>query len=270
MTHRRFTYSYNDTSAHYDIWFTSDDDTLDTIVFLGVAQIDRLPKWVAESCPPRTAVVQGAPYWHAASDGSDLTAYMLGYTTDVVKNIQASYAFKAVDVVAESQAAPAVIKYFADRQRHLLLNKLVLLQPLGLNPQAFSGTGAQRITTLKSRITKNARHQLVSLILDSRLRYNHRLLHTVANLRNPKVKAQYDSGLKHSALTDLQQLTEAGASITIICGAHDKIFPPDEIAASLKEVAIDVPIISVPGVPHSPLATRQGLKLLAAAFSVSQ
>lgn len=267
MKRRQFTYLYQGKPIDYSVWFTSNDKTMNTIVFLGTVQIDKLPEWVARACPPGTAIVQGAPYWHTKPDGSDIPDFMIGYTKSALKEIAAHHTISSLNVLADSQAVPAVIRIFTLKQYAPTLKSLVLLQPLGLNPNAFRGTENERIAILKRRVARNAYHQIPSLVFDSRLRYNHRLLNKVASLRNPRVKAQYSSGLEHSALPDLKKLTELGAKVTIVCGAKDKMFPADEIESSLKQEGIAIPMVSVRSVPHSPLATKQGLKLLNAAFS---
>lgn len=90
----------------------------------------------------------------------------------------------------------------------------------------------------------------------------------MTSFRDPKVKAQYNSGLKHNALPDLRKLLSLNKEITIICGAEDELFPAHEIEASLKREVLKVPVKKVSGVPHSPLATKQGNKLLQKAFSL--
>lgn len=267
MKRRQFTYLYQGKPIDYSVWLTSNDKTINTIVFLGTVQIDKLPEWVAQACPPKTAIVQGGPYWHAKPDGSDIPDFMIGYTKSALKEIESQYTISSLNIIADSQAVAAVIRIFTLKQYFPTLKSLVLLQPLGLNPNAFKGPENERIATLKRRVARNAYHQIPSLMFDSRLRYNHRLLGKIASLRDTRVRAQYSSGLGHSALPDLKKLTKLGASVTIICGAKDKMFPADEIEPSLKQEGIAIPVVSVHSVPHSPLATKQGLKLLNAAFS---
>lgn len=267
MIERKFVYKYDNKQIEYSVWFTSDSKALDTLVFLGTVQIDKIPKWVAESCPPQTAIVQGAPHWHAKDDGSDLPDYMFGFSESALRSLGKDYAFNSLNVIAESQAVPTVIRLFLLDEFSPHLRGAIFLQPLGCNPKIFAGTDQDRMEQLKIRVAKNASHQLTSLLIDSRLRYNYRLLSKTVSFGDPKSIAQYSSGLKYNSLPELKHLLRQGKKITIICGAKDKIFLADEIRTSLKDAGLKVPVQTIKGVPHSPLATKQGMKLLKAAFS---
>jgi hypothetical protein len=86
-------------------------------------------------------------------------------------------------------------------------------------------------------------------------------------LRSPKARAQCSSGLKHDAVSNLKRLLSFHEDVTIICGANDKVFPAAEIISTLQKNKINIPVRAIKGVPHSPLATRYGRKLLKAALS---
>ncbi len=268
MVQKEFTYSYNGKKIPFTVWLTEDSGALDTVVFLGTVQVGKLAEWVARDCPPRTAIVQGAPQWFAKEDGSDTAEFMYGFTESAFKSLQANYSFKSLHVIAESQAVPGVVLLFNMTEYKHCLKSAVLLQPLGFTANIFAGTDEQRLALFKKRIIKNAYHQLTGLLLDSRLRHNHRQLTKLTSFRDPQVKAQYNSGLKHDSLPELKQLLSHNSHVTIICGSNDKIFPPHEIKASLKLYGLKVPLLTVVGVPHSPPATKQGNKLMAKAFSL--
>lgn len=265
---RVFTYRYQGEQIKYKIWFTSNSDTIKLVVFLGTVQIKKLPEWVAEACPPNTAIVQGAPHWYAKEDGSDMPDYMLGYTKSVLDSLKTHYSLKLLGVVAESQAAPAVIRLSTADIYHSYFKDLVLIQPLGLNSDVFNTELDGGIKLFRRRIIQNMYHQAGSLMHDKRLRYNHRLLRRMANFSDTKTREQYASGLRHSALDDLKQLAQFGNNVTIICGANDRLFPAKEIRARLGWQDISTPILEVKGVPHSPLASKQGIKLLRASLSM--
>jgi pimeloyl-ACP methyl ester carboxylesterase len=267
MIQRTFTYNYDNKNIDYSVWFTSDSESVDTVIFLGTVQIDKIPEWVAEACPPRTAIVQGSPHWHAKEDGSDLPEYMFGFSESALRSIGTRYHFDSLNVIAESQAVPTVIRLFVLDEFSSRLTRAVFLQPLGFNADIFAGSDQKRMAELKKRVAKNASHQLSSLLLDSRLRYNHRLLSKTVSFGDPKSKAQYSSGLKYNSLPELNQLLQRGKKVTIICGAKDKIFPAEEIRQHLAATGIELPVLEVKGAPHSPLATKLGMNLLKAALS---
>lgn len=268
MIQRTFTYNYHKKHIDYSVWFTSDVKELDTVVFLGTVQIDKIPKWVAEACPPRTAIVQGAPHWHAKDDGSDTNEYMLGYSKSAMQTLATQYVFESLNIIAESQTVPGSIQLFLTDTYRTRLNRAVFLQPLGFNVATFAGTDEERLSVFKNRIIKNAYYQLTSLLLDGRLRYNHRLLGKTVSFRDPKAKAQYSSGLTYNALPELKQILLQGTEVTIICGEKDKLFPAEEIRKSLKDTDISLSVLEIKDVPHSPLATNHGMKLLRSALAI--
>lgn len=265
---QEFNFHYIGTNIPYSIWFTKGTDHIDTIIFLGTVQIGRLPAWVAENCPPNTAVVQGAPHWYAKKDGSDIPDYMFGFTQAVLADIASIYTLKHIAIMADSQAVPAVLRVCSDNNFRLYIDKLVLLQPLGLNVSAYKGDDDFAITLFKKRIYKNGRHQLGALIADAHLRYNNAMIMKTVNLRSAKTRAQYTSGLLHDSSYDLGRVVRNGTPVYILCGSNDKIFPPAEIQENLHENNLDIAVQTVPGIPHSPLATKHGAKLLTAAFKI--
>ncbi len=268
MHSKTYSYSYNSDTIPYTVWFSEDSKIIETIVFLGTVQIDSLPQWVVESCPPRTAVVQGAPHWFAKSDGSDIPTYMFNYTKEAFNGILADSKFKNLNIIADSQAVPGVVRLFSQTSYTHLIGYVVLLQPLGFNHSSFTGSDKQRLAIFRKRIIENARYQLIDLIKDRRLRYNHKLLSKMVKFGDPKARSQYSSGLAHDALPDLRRLVNYNKRVMILCGDKDKIFPPREIQDNLAKALVDVQVIIVKGIPHSPLATQKGLTLLRKAFKV--
>lgn len=268
MFQRDYTYEYNGRNIPFKIWFSDDSSIIDTVIFLGTVQVDKLTQWVAESSPPRTAIVQGAPHWFAKEDGSDIPSYMFNYTKDSFDSLTADFKLKGLNIIADSQAVPGVVQLFTQDNYKSYMKNMILLQPLGFNANSFAGTDDQRIDAFKSRIIKNAYHQLIGLLLDSRLRYNHRLLSKTVSFRDPKARAQYNSGLKYDSLPDLRALMKISKNIMIVCGEKDKIFTASEIMKNLQQANLSVEVVIVKNIPHSPLATRKGLVLLNKAFTL--
>lgn len=268
MLQRDHVYEYDGKRISYKVWLSSDSSTIDTVIFLGTVQVGKLAQWVAESSPPRTAVIQGAPHWFAKEDGSDIASYMLNYTKNSLDSLATDFELHGMNIIADSQAVPGVIQLFAQDNYKPYAKNIVLLQPLGFNADSFAGTDDQKIDTLKNRTIKNAYYQLADLLLDSRLRYNHRLLSKTVSFRDPKARAQYTSGLKYNSLPDLKDLVRTIENITIICGEKDKLFMANEIKNNLRQADISIEVVVVKNIPHSPLATRRGLVLLNKAFTL--
>ncbi len=267
MIKRNFTYGYHDTAIDYDVWLTSDDEQLDTIIFLGTVQIGKMPEWVAAKCPPRTAIVQGAPHWHAKDDGSDIPDFMLGYTGSALKSLLTDYTFGSLSIIAESHAAPGVAQLLATDTTYADVNNVVLLQPLGFSAMGYADTDEERMALFKKRLVHNACRQLPALLSDGRFRYSYRTITKVLDTRQPKTWAWYNSGLMHDILPNLKKVISRGCGVTVICGANDKLFPAHEVRAGLQGANIEVPVIEMSGVTHPPLGSRQGMKLLRAAFA---
>lgn len=266
MRSMQFSYRYEEQDIPYSIWFSDDSSSVENIVFLGTVQVGKLPEWVAKKCPPKTAIVQGAPHWYAKPDGSDIPSYMFGYSVASFQALLSVRDVRPSAVVADSQAAPGTILLFGRSEYKQYMSKLALVQPLGLTAHIYNGSDEDRMTLFKQRIIKNSYHQLTSLLTDSRLRYNYRMLSRFTGHSDPKTMAQYSSGLKHDSRTELKELLAINPSVSIISGSRDKIFPIAEIRQSLDMADIRLGIISVQGVPHSPLASRKGSKLLEKAF----
>jgi hypothetical protein len=269
MFRKEFLYRYDGRDIPYSVWVSDESTTINTIIFLGTVQIENLPKWVTEACPPRTAVVQGAPHWFAKEDGSDIPEYMFGYTEDAFRSIAETFRFENLSIIAESQAAPGVIQLFANKKyTPYNVKNIVLLQPLGFNVNSFCGTDTDRMDAFKKRIIKNSYHQLADLFLDSRLRYNHKLLNKTVQFNDSSTQAQYNSGLKWDSLPDARKLILMNQNVTIVCGEKDKIFMPSEIKGNLEKANIPIRVVMMKGIPHSPIATRKGLVLLEKAFAL--
>jgi hypothetical protein len=267
MLKKEFTYHYNGKTIPYDVWVTDNSGIIETIIFLGTVQIEKIPLWIAEKCPPKTAIVQGAPHWLAKDDGSDIPEYMLGYAKSVLESTLANFTVDKLHAIADSQSVPSVVKMFSLDKYSPYMQDMVLIQPLGLTKNIFDGTDYERIKLFKKRVLENICHQLIHLMIDGRLRYNYELIGKMIDFSNPKARAQYNSGLKLSSLDDLTQLYEINNKITIICGAKDKIFPANEIENNLKKYNLPIAIHKIKGVLHSPLATKQGVKLLVEALA---
>jgi len=254
----KFQCSYDSGSVPYSVWLSSASSPITTVVFLGTVQIGKLPAWIARHCPEGVAVVQGAPHWIAKEDGSDLSDFMRTFTEHAFKNVLNLDHENKMHVIVDSQATPNVLELLSQDDYIDTLESLVLVQPLGLNPQAFK---KDRVATFKKRVTKNLRHQLPFLVIDRKLLYNHRQILRMVGFANAKTNAQYNVGLMTDGARHLKKLCTSHIPITIICGRKDEIFPPHEIRANLLKNRLDIPVIVVKDAPHSPLPTKQGMRL---------
>ncbi len=260
---RSYSFKYGTARIAYDVWQTGPDVDPEAILFLGAGQVGLLAQWVAEHCPPGTLVVQGMPHW-LVSD-VDVITFAYTYIEKVISKLVPVHNLSKVNVLAESQAAAATTFVFANTRFRALLKDFVLIQPLGLNPAAYS-KASNPLTIFARRTAQNLKSQLPQFMFESRLRHNARQLSRIVNFRNPILRAHYESGLKSDLSPDLLTLHHTGHRIAVIIGTKDALFPPNEIAETLQKNGLAVPLFQLPAVPHSPLATRYGIWLLDTAF----
>lgn len=249
------------------VWLSPHTTRIDTLLMLGTVQVGKLAEWVATACPPGAIVVEGAPHWLAKADGSNIPQFMAEYSRQSLQFVLQAYKPKNLHVIAESQAVPGTLMTLRDASCRKHVSSITLLQPLGFNTAAFGQTDAQRIQTFKRRISQNMRHQIRALLSDSRLRYNHRQLLRTVDVKSAEALAQYASGLSYNAIPDLQYMHNKHVPVRIVCGHNDTIFRPAEIQNTITQNNIAITIAAIPGIPHSPLATRLGMSLLRAALA---
>lgn len=259
-------YAHEGSSVPYRIWHKDGDGTIPLVVFLGTIQIGALAEWVAELCPPNSFVIEGAPHWLGGDTEAEVAAFMFRYTQETFRAICDLYAVEHVNVIAESQAVPGVLKLFAEHEFGMLLNALSLVQPLGLNQAAFGGNSQERMDEFHRRLRKNLLHQIPALVTDGKLRHNHRLLYGTIKKDQQKHHKQYSSGLSYDALPSLCTICRIHQNIVIVCGEKDEIFPGEEVRDALSQHGLYLEVRKVHGVPHSPLATKWGQKLLSEAI----
>lgn len=260
-------YTYAGNTVSVPVWLSPITTFVHTVVLLGTVQVGKLAEWVAAACPPGTIVVEGAPHWLAKADGSDIPVFMAEYSRQSLQFVMQAYKPKKLHIIAESQAVPGTLMTLRGANYRKHVNAITLLQPLGFNTAAFGQTDIQRIQIFKRRISQNMRHQIRALLSDSRLRYNHRQLLRIVDMKSSEALAQYASGLRYDAIPDLQYVCNTHLPIRILCGSHDTIFRAAEIQKSITQNNIGITVISVPGIPHSPLSTRLGMSLLHAALA---
>lgn len=263
VTRAVLSFQYKGKPIDFEVWQTGSDRPT-AVLFLGAAQTGRLAEWVARHCPPSTIVVQGLPHWLV--DDEDISIFAIKYTQEAFRAVISHYKLQEASILVESQATPSVIKLFAVEDLKDHLGDLVLVQPLGLNHSIFS-SALDPFSLFLSRTAHNAKYQWRQL-LDRMFYSNARQLSRHLDLRDPMFRTHYTTGLQQDIALELKKLHDQGERrIAIICGANDKLFAPEEISRTLEQYNIDISIQQIPGIPHSPLTTRQGLKLLRTAFA---
>lgn len=265
IVHYQFIFDYRDKKIPFRVFLHQGTTVVRRILFLGTLQTPRLARRVASLCPADTIVVQGAPHWKADKSGTTIPDFMFRFTEAALNNILQHFTTPAkVALIAESQAAPAIIKLGVKQS----VAFITIMQPLGLNSQSFPGTLTQKSRKLTRRMRGNFTHQLVPLLRDANLRHNHTVLVALSAREALLGRAanQYGAGLAYDSLPDLKKVA---AKTHIILGEQDELFPPQEILPNLESHGIECASITiVPNAPHSPLSGKVGQGLLQRAFVI--
>jgi len=248
-------------SVPYSIYFNTPPRDVSHILVLGSGQDAKLPKMIASFLKHPTAVIQGLPHWHAEESSSDIESFTIEFAKQSI-NAARNKSKNKITLIAESQAAPGAV-FFA-QNNHIELKSLILVQPLGLNKESYANSNLPVIKEFEKRIKSNARLQVPSMISDWRLMYNYYVL--IKKRFNPVFKRKfakhYEIGLDSDISKPLRDIAEH-LGVHLIIGSQDKIFPPKEIQKTISNKKIKLASITiVDGVPHSPLASRDGKKLL--------
>lgn len=237
--------------------------SFDTILLLGSGQVEHVFHRVAQICPPNIAVVQGAPHWFIAEDNAN--NFMAIFVKQALDFLLAHSQTSQLHIIAESQAAPPTIFCCAQTEYVPRLSQLTLIQPLGLTHNYYQPR-RRVIKLFQRRVVKNMLHQFGSLLTDKHMRRNYRTVMKRVNFTNITIQRQFVHGLSVNSFSDLQQIHH-NRHIVIISGKQDALFPPRVIKQNLTKHQLPIPVIRVPRVAHSSLATRQGYRLLKIALA---
>ena len=243
--------------------FTSDDMSFDTILLLGSGQVEHVFHRVAQICPPNIAVVQGAPHWFITEDNAN--NFMAIFVKQALDFLLAHSQTSQLHIIAESQAAPPTIFCCAQPEYVPRLSQLTLIQPLGLTHNYYQ-PHRHVIKLFQRRVAKNMLRQFGSLLTDKHMRRNYRTVMKRVNFTNITTQRQFVHRLSVNSFSDLQQI-HYNRHIVIISGKQDALFPPRVIRQNLTKHQLPIPVIRVPRVAHSSLATRQGYRLLKIALA---
>lgn len=267
------TFLYNKEQIRFNFWTQKDTVTPDTIIFLGTAQVGKIPKWVAEAVPVGVVVVDGLPHWKAHPSGQDLKEFTINYTRTAFKAVFDTFNITSANIIASSQAVPGVI--WVARESLNKVRNIGLISPLGFTSEVFGESMEARIKKLKLRALKSLFQYSQSFLHDQRNIYIHFIL-LRAILQETEWGAsdrKYAAGLAYNLIEDtriiVEKLESRGNYLTIILGEKDKVFPPHEVLASLKAANLEkVRTVISPNLSHSSLAVRANRNALVEIISM--
>ncbi|MGB4758448.1 MAG: hypothetical protein WBP26_00135 [Candidatus Saccharimonadales bacterium] len=242
----------------------------DTIVFLGTAQINKIPLWVAQQCPPGTVVVQGFPHWLTKPDASDLGEAMLAHAKHALETIMQQFHVSRMHIVAESQAAPCVVWLAGQLPQNV--GSITMIMPLGLNTAAYGNSSAKAFKQLVGRSVRSTLQFEQSPLHDKRNVY---IVYTVAKMVlggcfDGSTTKKYTFGIMQDMSTWLASLiaSQPHRRIYVILGGRDRIFPAKELQATLAQPQFaSVKQIFFPKASHSSMAIHSSKPLLGAAIT---
>jgi pimeloyl-ACP methyl ester carboxylesterase len=264
------TFAYAGKEIQFDFWSHLDGAAPpDTILFLGTAQNGRVPYWAAKAAPAGVVVVEGAPHWQAHPSAGDLYDFMAGYTRAAFEAVRQEFGWTAVHVIAHSQAVPGAVSLANELPQHV--RNVALMAPLGFATSTFGDTPRARFKTLRRRGWRTMLQPSQRPWRDPRNLYvGLMVLHAIwAETERGASSRKYGAGLSYDILEDLRQLMrrqqQKGASLTVVFGGKDKIFPADEIVPQLERGGLnEVRRVILPGVSHLSLGARAGSQVVEA------
>lgn len=258
---KSYKYLVDSDAIPYQVYFNVHPQKVAAVFVLGSGQVAKLPKMVASHLKVNSAVIQGLPHWHALEDGSNLMQFTLGFADESIGVIARS-AMSKITLVAESQAAPGAVAF--TRNNPSIIKRLILIQPLGLNRQAFANSKQPIMSEFRSRVQQNSKHQIGSIFNDWKLFYNHYTLlrRQLGSDFRRMFDTHYEIGLNSDITYGLREVIKV-VPVHLVIGEKDEIFKPAEITSTLKRENIALTSTHiVTGVPHSPLVSRAGRKLI--------
>lgn len=222
------------------------------VLVLGIGQsrqtaawIKQRAEWLAKVVPPINFLA-----FRSTSDATEAATLHL-------KHELKSMAAQKYVLIAESQAAPLVVGTILSGDIPQP-SQLVLLQPLGLNPDALGGTKVERYRSLMQRSRKFWAHKNQSLKeWGNRATFINLLVQTAPYAQ--RIKRAYTFGANQSIVKSLVRLAKT-VPVHIYAATEDSLFPYGEIQEALSSArGVVMHEISE---THLNRATRRGIDQL--------
>ncbi|HET8708770.1 MAG TPA: hypothetical protein VFL85_00660 [Candidatus Saccharimonadales bacterium] len=236
----------------------------DTLLLLGAAQTGRIAKWVAATAGPGVVVAEGVPHWHIGTDPDQLLRLVDTYAQAVLQAAIETFEVRSLNLMAESQVTPGAVRlaYASPEQ----IRNIALILPMGLTVEQLGDTKEARLREFKRRMLQTMRQKYNSPL--RRPRYAYLWLTAVwLGVRYHKTtNQQFATGVSFDITQALQQVAcgqaARGASLHILLGKYDILFPAHEIQTALKKAHLHTVPVTVVDTGHTSLATRAGKRTL--------
>lgn len=261
-------YKYNGKTIRFKYYCKTKSSPIDTLLFLGTGQRGKLPLWTAQAATHGTAVVEGAPHWHARDDAKDLYEFMAAYSDAAFDTVINKLHLKKVNIIGESQAVPGLLHTairFPER-----IGTICLIAPLGFSSDYFGNNNLNRVKTLQKRALQTMTQRPQSPFYDSKNIYLMGMLFVIIlrGLKSGAAQNQYAKGLAYDSRTELETLLKNNVPIHIFLGSEDTVFRSQEISEALKRYSDfdNLKLYSLQEATHASLGTRGGNKTLLTAI----
>lgn len=254
------TFRYNRKSIRFHYYLVADELPVDTALFLGTAQLGRIPTWIAEAAGPGVVVIDSLPHWQADPSAKDLKEFSEQYALCALRSVTQQLKLATINVIAISQAAPGAIGAIREMSKNV--KNVVLVAPLGLTGSNF-GKPKNRLTELKRRARKSFFQQEHFPLFSPRNFYISLMLlrARVSEKQFGASDIKYAAGLADDitencrAVSEMQ--TRKGNSFTICVGNEDLVFPPGELIEAVNRARLNnIHIVRLAGLSHPSFAIR--------------
>ncbi len=196
---------------------------VDTIVFLGVGQTGKNLTKISRLVPDNVATVGAFPYHRFTHQ------HLEKESVHCVLKVIETLGTKKYHVIAESQAAPAVVAAAYQYPDHF--RSVTLLQPLGFNKSALGDTSDQRYHELLRRSRLFWKHSHQSLrIAGNRTTLYEIIKYSLLSLR--RIRSDYTIGANQDVSEQAIKLAYK-LPVTIYAAEYDSLFPYSEIAPTV-------------------------------------
>lgn len=261
-------FEYGQKKIPFYFWSHTDDTSvIDTIIFMGSAQIGKIPKWVAQAAPVGTVVVDGMPHWHSRPTAEDLGRFTQEYSIATFNAVLRHFGLSSANVIGLSQATVGVV-WLAKTLSEAVRN-VGIVAPLGLTAAALGETPEIRLKELKKRTLRTYLQFSQTPLHDPRILYAQLVLlrAMLSETERGATNKKYALGLSYDLMEDCRTVAverhRRGLSFTVFLAEKDKIFPPHEVQASLRQAGVKhISTVVLPNISHPSLASRSNRKAL--------
>jgi pimeloyl-ACP methyl ester carboxylesterase len=260
-------FEYGHKKIPFHFWSHTDGGPVDTVIFMGSAQVGKIPKWVAQAAPAGTVVVDGMPHWHPRPTADDLGRFTQEYSVAAFEAVLKYFGLSTVNIIGLSQATIGVV--WLAKTLPASIRSVAIVAPLGLNANALGATPEARLGELKKRTLRTYLQFSQTPFHDPRILYMQFVLlcSLLSESEKGATNKKYSLGLSYDLLEDCRAVAadrqHHGFDFKVFLAQNDKLFPPHEIRTALQCAQVQhVSIVVLPDISHPSLASRSNRKAL--------